>query len=75
MFFPFHLLVSYTDQIRRWVRLLFGREFPFDEVLSIWDLLFAEDPQLELVDHICIAMLLRIRWECKNACDEMHGRI
>lgn len=49
----------------RWVRLLFGREFPFEDVLALWDILFAEDPELELVDLISVAMLLRIRWQCK----------
>ena len=48
----------------RWIRLLFGREFPLDEVLGVWDLLFAEDPALDLVDFICVSMLLRIRWQC-----------
>lgn len=50
---------------RRWIRLLFGREFPADELLVFWDALFAVDSRLELVDYICVAMLLRIRWECK----------
>lgn len=49
----------------KWIRLLFGREFPFDEVLSLWDILFAEDPTLNLIDLICVSMLLRIRWQCK----------
>lgn len=47
----------------RWIRLLFGREFAFDEVLSLWDVLFAVDPSLDLVDLICVSMLLRIRWQ------------
>ncbi|KAI9646210.1 hypothetical protein NHQ30_005650 [Ciborinia camelliae] len=47
----------------RWIRLLFGREFPFDNLLEVWDTLFAEDPELDLVDLICVAMLLRIRWQ------------
>ncbi|KAF7879276.1 hypothetical protein EAF04_000473 [Stromatinia cepivora] len=47
----------------RWIRLLFGREFPFDDLLAVWDILFAEDPELDLVDLICVAMLLRIRWQ------------
>jgi len=42
---------------------LFGREFSFNEVLVMWDIIFAEDSSLELVDFICIAMLLRIRWD------------
>jgi hypothetical protein len=52
---------------RRWIRLLFGREFPFDALLALWDKLFAEDPDLDLIDMICISMLLRIRWQCKMA--------
>ncbi|MCJ1377915.1 hypothetical protein MMC17_001011 [Xylographa soralifera] len=47
----------------RWIRLLFGREFPFNDVLSLWDVLFAEDAALELVDFVCLAMLLRVRWQ------------
>jgi hypothetical protein len=50
----------------RWIRLLFGREFPFEQVLSLWDTIFAYDPSLELIDFICIAMLLRIRWKRKT---------
>ncbi|KAK9453568.1 rab-GTPase-TBC domain-containing protein [Dipodascopsis uninucleata] len=45
----------------RWIRLLFGREFDFPKVLTLWDCLFAADNTLELVDFICVAMLLRIR--------------
>ncbi|KAF2744855.1 RabGAP/TBC [Sporormia fimetaria CBS 119925] len=47
----------------RWIRLLFGREFPLDAVLAMWDSLFAFSPSLDLVDFIAIAMLLRIRWK------------
>lgn len=50
----------------RWVRLLFGREFPFDAVLSLWDVLFAERLTLALVDMTCVAMLLRIRWQRRS---------
>ena len=52
-----------TFSFRRWLRLLFGREFQFDELLQVWDLVFMEDPSLELVDYISTAMLLRIRWQ------------
>jgi TBC1 domain family member 5 len=52
--------------LMRWVRLLFGREFPFKDVLEIWDLLFTSGTSLELVDWVCVAMMLRIRWECKS---------
>lgn len=49
----------------RWMRLLFGREFPFEDVLMMWDLLFAHGLRSDLVDFTCVAMMLRIRWECK----------
>lgn len=48
------------------MRLLFGREFPFEDMLVMWDHLFAEGLRPELVDFVCIAMLLRIRWQCKS---------
>lgn len=54
---------SLADSTSRWIRLLFGREFPFDELLALWDTLLAEDPGLDLVDMVCVAMLLRIRWQ------------
>lgn len=46
----------------RWMRLLFGREFPFEDVLSIWDGLFANGLRCELIEFVCVAMLLRVRW-------------
>ncbi|GAB7351250.1 hypothetical protein MBLNU459_g1675t1 [Dothideomycetes sp. NU459] len=49
--------------LMRWIRLLFGREFPFDDVLGMWDVLFAEDPSLELVDFVCLIMILRLHWD------------
>ena len=49
--------------ISRWIRLLFGREFEFDDCLRVWDVLFAENLDTTLVDMTCIAMLLRIRWQ------------
>ncbi|KAL9003393.1 MAG: hypothetical protein Q9188_003742 [Gyalolechia gomerana] len=51
----------------RWIRLLFGREFPLDLVLSVWDVLFAEDPTLDLIDLVCVSMLLRIRQQLLRA--------
>jgi TBC1 domain family protein 5 len=29
-------------------------------------MIFADDPHLELIDYICVAMLLRIRWQCER---------
>lgn len=53
----------------RWIRLLFGREFKYDQMLALWDSMFAnpasvdneEDADLEIVDYICVVMLLRVR--------------
>ena len=45
----------------RWLRMLFGREFPMDDHLVLLDGLFAEDPTLRLCEYIAVAMLLRIR--------------
>ncbi|KAJ5492766.1 hypothetical protein N7539_001512 [Penicillium diatomitis] len=53
--------------LTRWMRLLFGREFSFEEVLEMWDLLFAHGLRSDLVDFTCIAMLLRIRWQLLEA--------
>ncbi|KAK6491328.1 TBC1 domain family member 5-like isoform X1 [Huso huso] len=45
----------------RWVRLLFGREFSLQDLLVVWDALFADSITLDLVDYIFVAMLLYIR--------------
>lgn len=45
----------------RWIRLLFGREFPLPSVLELWDALFADGPSLGLIDYVCVAMLMHIR--------------
>ncbi|GAW11211.1 hypothetical protein ANO14919_005530 [Xylariales sp. No.14919] len=47
----------------RWIRLLFSREFPFDQMLALWDTLFSVDPTFKLISLICTSMLLRIRWD------------
>ncbi|KAI0871186.1 rab-GTPase-TBC domain-containing protein [Hypoxylon argillaceum] len=51
----------------RWIRLLFSREFPFDQMLILWDTLFSTDPTFQLIDLICTSMLLRIRWDLLEA--------
>ncbi|KAI5273903.1 RabGAP/TBC [Aureobasidium subglaciale] len=53
--------------LMRWIRLLFGREFKFDDVLSMWDAIFADDPSLEIVDLVCLNMLLRLHWDLMDA--------
>ena len=42
----------------RWLRLLFGREFHLDDVLMVWDALFAYGRGLVLVDHLSVAMVM-----------------
>ncbi|RKF55896.1 TBC1 domain family member 5 [Erysiphe neolycopersici] len=51
----------------RWIRLIFGREFCFSDLLTLWDALLAEDPSLDLIDMVCVAMLLRVRWQLIEA--------
>ena len=48
----------------RWIRLLFGREFPLSSVLEVWDAVFADGPSL--VDYMCVAMLMHIREVCES---------
>ena len=45
----------------RWMRLLFGREFPLKDMLTIWDALLASPDFAGMVEYICVAMLLYIR--------------
>lgn len=51
----------------RWLRLLFGREFDFKDVLKLWDILFAEGLKLEIIDMACVALILRLRWQLIDA--------
>ena len=48
------------------MRLLFGREFPLQDLLVVWDALFADSITLDLVDYVFVAMLLYIRDACKD---------
>ncbi|SJX62957.1 related to molybdenum cofactor biosynthetic protein [Sporisorium reilianum f. sp. reilianum] len=45
----------------RWIRMIFTREFALDDAIAIWDGLFASAGSLDLIDYVCIAMLLRVR--------------
>ncbi|KAK3585053.1 hypothetical protein CHS0354_009904 [Potamilus streckersoni] len=45
----------------RWIRLLFGRELPMQDLLVLWDAIFADGIGFDLVDYIFVAMLLYIR--------------
>lgn len=45
----------------RWMRLLFLRELSQDIAIEVWETLFELDPSLFLVDHVCVALIIRIR--------------
>lgn len=45
----------------RWIRLLFAREFHLEDVLLLWDALFAHDKHMALVDYVMVSMLTYIR--------------
>lgn len=45
----------------RWLRLLFGREFPLQDLLILWDAIFAEGEHFSLTNFIVVAMLSTIR--------------
>lgn len=46
----------------RWVRLLFGREFTtMEDILILWDGLFADSISLDLVDYIFISLICNKR--------------
>ncbi|KAG8954053.1 hypothetical protein FRC04_001037 [Tulasnella sp. 424] len=47
----------------RWLRLLFSREFRIEDVLPLWDGIFAADPTIQIAKWICVSMLIRIRNE------------
>ena len=47
---------------------MFGREFHIEDVLVLWDGIFAHDQHLSLVDHICVAMLIYLRSHCRTFC-------
>jgi len=51
----------------RWLRLLFGRELEFKDVLKLWDILFAESLNVDIIDMSCVAILLRLRWQLIDA--------
>eukprot|EP00471_Norrisiella_sphaerica_P003978 CAMPEP_0184484636 /NCGR_PEP_ID=MMETSP0113_2-20130426/6331_1 /TAXON_ID=91329 /ORGANISM="Norrisiella sphaerica, Strain BC52" /LENGTH=1486 /DNA_ID=CAMNT_0026865713 /DNA_START=243 /DNA_END=4703 /DNA_ORIENTATION=+ len=45
----------------RWIRVLFSREIPLDQLLKVWDFLLIARPQLQSLDYFCVAMLMAAR--------------
>lgn len=50
----------------RWMRLLFGREFEFLDLLHIWDAIICDETPMGLTDYIFASMLLTNRDELVN---------
>lgn len=48
----------------RWYRLLFGREFAFHDLLTLWDAIFADN--FELIKYLPAAMLISVRRTSEN---------
>ncbi|KAG8188991.1 hypothetical protein JTE90_019004 [Oedothorax gibbosus] len=45
----------------RWLKLLFGREFHFEDVFLIWDIILSDSVQRNIHVYIFISMLISIR--------------
>lgn len=50
----------------RWMRLLFGREFEFLDLLTVWDAIICDQVSMSLTDYIFASMLITIREELVN---------
>ncbi|CAF1125764.1 unnamed protein product [Rotaria sordida] len=44
----------------RWLRLLFGREIPFESIPSLWTVIFCYDEHFGFVDYFFIALLIQV---------------
>jgi TBC1 domain family protein 5 len=53
----------------RWIRIMFAREFPFNQTLDVWDFIFSHLPvgkplpYPSIIDYLAIAMIINIRIE------------
>ncbi|RWS01123.1 TBC1 domain family member 5-like protein, partial [Dinothrombium tinctorium] len=45
----------------RWLRLLFGREYSMQDLLVVWDAIFADGVSFSLCDYIFVSMLIVIK--------------
>ena len=45
----------------RWIRVLFAREFTFAQTFRVWDAIFADNMNLDLLDYVFVAMLCHHR--------------
>ncbi|EKE38937.1 hypothetical protein ENUP19_0278G0020 [Entamoeba nuttalli] len=57
----------------RWIRMLYAREFHIDDVVILWDAIFAFGHQLKLVDSLFIVMMLYVRNDIVERDDESYS--
>jgi len=50
----------------RWMRLLFGREYEFLDLLAVWDAIICDKNSMSLIDYVFASMLITIREELIN---------
>lgn len=50
----------------RWMRLLFGREFEFLDLLMVWDAIICDQDPMSMIDYVFASMLITIREELVN---------
>mmetsp|Transcript_20196 Transcript_20196/g.46600 ORF Transcript_20196/g.46600 Transcript_20196/m.46600 type:complete len:604 (-) Transcript_20196:264-2075(-) len=63
---PLHARLRQLDvepqlYLLRWLRLLYSGEFELEDVMVVWDALFAHGQALQLVDYLALAMLVYVR--------------
>ncbi|CAF0932127.1 unnamed protein product [Adineta ricciae] len=44
----------------RWLRVLFGREIPFESIPNLWTVIFCFDEHFGFVDHFFLALLMEV---------------
>ncbi|KAL7715333.1 Rab GTPase activating protein [Entamoeba marina] len=45
----------------RWIKMIFAREYHIDDVIELWDSIFAYGNQLKLIDGIFLAMIMYVK--------------
>lgn len=59
-------MISINNIFSRWLRLLFGREFPLMDLLVLWDTILTEPSEdFSIIDPIFVATLILLRVQCK----------
>ncbi|KAH0791220.1 TBC1 domain family member 5 [Histomonas meleagridis] len=56
-----------SSYMLQWLRLLFLRVFDFESIKSMWDIIFAYLPNLNIISYTCVAMLLNAQNKLLNS--------